>query len=68
MKESELTKEEVTQKGDEIIEILEVDLVKHIQQVLKLSTKVDLSYHDAEVILAKIGKKMILKIMAEEKF
>ena len=59
-----MKEEEIKAKGDEILEILERDLVQHIKGVLKISANQDLSDKEAEVILAKIGKRLILKILS----
>ena len=59
-----MEKEEIKQKGDEILEVLEKALIKHIQSLLKISASIEVSEKDAEVMLAKIGKKLLLKVLS----
>lgn len=55
--------EEIKQKGDELLEILQDDLIKHIQGLLEISTKIKVTKEEAKVMLAKIGKKLMLEII-----
>lgn len=59
-----MEKKELQEKSDELLDILESHLISHTKNVFKSSIGYEMTDREAETVLAKIGKRFLLKVLS----